>query len=71
MITKRRFLKWLLSTSYLIGFSAGSALAKSLPSKAYIVPIGVRRLRVRMMGGGGGGGSVCQNATGATAGWSR
>lgn len=67
-MTKRGFLKWLLSTPCLIGFGGATVSENSLPSKAYIAPQGVSRFTVRMMGGGGGGGSVHQTATGGRGG---
>lgn len=72
-MTKRGFMKWLLSTSTLISsgtFLLAPAVAKSMPCLTYTQTIGVKRLTVRMMGGagGGGGGSVGQNLTGGCGG---
>lgn len=74
MITKRGFMKWLLSTSTLISsgtFLLAPAAAKSMPCLTYTPPLGVKRFTVRMMGGGGGGGgggSAGQNLTGGRGG---
>lgn len=67
MITKRGFMKWLLSSSTLISsgtFSLAPVAANPMPCQTYTAPIGVKRIVVRVTYGGGGGGSAYQTATG-------